>query len=305
MRHVFFTVVVLLLAHQTGRAAQTVTLPDWICKHPDTLFAGGFESGELALPSLPSHGSGGAYPGYVSRTITVPGMGTQPYYVYVPASYTPAHPMPLLLALHGAGGPGTADQYAQTVRLDWGALAYGFGLIVVAPVGTDDQGGGWVAPASASDAPSDYDIIAQVFDDVASAYNIETTRRYGWGYSAGGHVMHSLALNGYNATVNANTIAAYSVSAGVLAGWACRNLTATACEQQVLAPALRKVPVDIHIGNTDPLLSYATSDKSGFAAEGWTLGSTLYFTQFNGGHTYSSANLQQAWLNMCPNAVVP
>jgi len=300
-----FAAALALLACSSGFAAQTVVLPAWVCTRLDGVFAGGFEAGESALPHAPSLGSGGASPGAVSRQVTVPGLGTQPYYLYLPLDYTPRHPWPLLLALHGAGGPGTADSAARTVRGDWGSIASGLGVIVAAPVGTDTQAGGWIAPLTAGDAPTDYDIIAKVVADAEAAYNIETTRLYGWGYSSGGHVMHSLALNGYNASVNAGTLAAYSVSAGVLEGEACRSLSSAQCASQVLLPAARKVPVDIHIGNTDPLLSYAQSDQSGFAASGWSAGGDLFFTQFSGGHVYSLTDLQQGWSNICGFAVVP
>lgn len=300
-----YTAMFALLACPAAYAAQTALLPGWVCTRLDGVFAGGFESGESAVPHAPSLGSGGAYPGAVSRSVTVAGLGTQPYYLYLPSDYTPRHAWPLLLALHGAGGPGTADSAARTVRSDWGSIASGLGVIVAAPVGTDTQSGGWVAPLTLGDTPTDYDIIAKAVADAEAAYNVETSRVYGWGYSAGGHVMHSLALNGYNASVNAGTIAAYTVSAGVLKGEACRGLDATQCTNQVLVPAARKVPVDIHIGNTDPLLSYAQSDQAGFAASGWTAGGTLFYTEFSGGHVYSMTDLQQGWSNICGFAVVP
>jgi len=91
----------------------------------------------------------------------------------------------------------------------------------------------------------------------------------------------------------------------VLAGVACRGLSSAQCASQVLVPAARKVPVDIHIGNTDPLLSYAQSDQSGFAASGWSAGGDLFFTEFSGGHVYSLTDLQQGWSNICGFAVVP
>lgn len=300
-----FAAALTLCACASAFAAQTVQLPAWVCARRDALFAGGFESGEPAVPHAPSFGSGGAAPGAVSRQINVPGLGTQPYYLFLPSDYTPSHAWPLLIALHGAGGPGTADSAARTVRDDWSTISSGLGVIVVAPVGTDTQGGGWVAPLVAGDAPTDYDIIAKALTDAEAAYNVETTRVYGWGYSAGGHVMHSLALNGYNATLNAGTIAAYSVSAGVLAKEACRGLSAAQCASQVLVPAARKVPVDIHIGSTDPLLSYAQSDDSGFAASGWSAGGNLFYTEFSGGHVYSITDLQQGWLHVCGFAVEP
>jgi len=295
----------LSVATADAFAGQTVSLPAWVCARPDAVFRGGFESADGAVPHDPSLGSGGAYPGFKTAQVSVPGLGTQPYYLYIPTNYSPAHSWPLLLALHGAGGPGTADAAAQQVRADWSGIAGGLGVIVVTPVGTDGMGGGWIAPLSATDHPTDYDILAKVVGNVEAAYNIERTRVYGWGYSAGGHVMHSLALNGYNATLNADSIAAYAVSAGVLAGWACRSLDDTQCQQQVLMPALRKVPVDIHVGNTDSLLSYAQADEADLAASGWTLGGTLFYTVFSGGHIYTLTHLQQAWLSMCSSAVTP
>jgi hypothetical protein len=47
-----------------------------------------------------------------------------------------------------------------------------------------------------------------------------------------------------------------------------------------------------------------------FLAADWGLGTTLFYTVFSdgsppGGHTYTTTDLQQAWTNLCPNAVVP
>ena len=55
-------------------AAQSVTLPAWVCAHPDAIFASGFESGEIAVPHSPSNGSGGAV-GSVTRTLHIANLG--------------------------------------------------------------------------------------------------------------------------------------------------------------------------------------------------------------------------------------
>jgi hypothetical protein len=99
-------------------------------------------------------------------------------------------------------------------------------------------------------------------------------------------------------------MAAYSVSAGDLAGQACKGLSDSACNQ-LLAALPRKIPVDIRVGTSDPNYPYAQSDEVRFQAQGWIDGQTLFWTPFAGGHTYVTADLQQAWGNLCPNAVLP
>jgi hypothetical protein len=285
-------------------SAQSVILPAWVCAHPDAIFAAGFESGEIAVPHSPSNGNGGAL-GSGTRSVTVPGLGTQNYYLYIPATYAANHPWPFLLALHGAAGPGTSDSNAQSTRTDWSSIAQSNGFIVAAPAGFDSNGGWIPAPPS----PSDYDLFAAVLADVESAYNIEETRIYGWGFSAGGHVMHDLAVNTYSTAFSASTMAAYGASSGVLEALACAGLSTTQC-QQLLTNLPRKIAVDIHIGNNDTLLlPDAQNDRDMFENAGWQyLGyppHELYYTMFVGGHTYTIPQLSDIWRNLCPNAVIP
>ncbi|HTI96553.1 MAG TPA: hypothetical protein VL425_08620, partial [Rudaea sp.] len=143
-------------------AAQSVTLPAWVCTHPEAIFAGGFEAGEIAVPHLPSNGSGGAV-GSVTRTLHIAslGNGTQPYYLYVPANYTPNHPWPFLLALHGTAP--YPDTYAAMTRDDWSSVAAANGFIVAAPIAHDMffdstcncYGVSWLVPPTSG--PNDYD----------------------------------------------------------------------------------------------------------------------------------------------------
>jgi poly(3-hydroxybutyrate) depolymerase len=303
-------VVLAGLPATAAHAAHSVTLPAWVCAHPDAIFVGGFESGEIAVPHDPSNGSGGTYPGSVSRTLHIAGLGTgtQTVYLYLPPNYTPLHSWPLLLVLHGVAPWSSRDSYAIAVRDDWSAVAAGAGVLVAAPV-ADEQvdvngtpGATWLVPPT--NGPNDYDLFAALLADVASAYNVERTRLYGWGFSAGGHVMHDLGVNTYSAAFNAGTLAAYSVSAGDLAGLACQGLSDAQCSG-LLAALPRKIPVDIHIGTSDPNYPYAQSDHSRFLAQGWIDGQTIYYNTFAGGHTYSVSDLQLAWTHLCPAAVVP
>ena len=277
-------------------AATTNTLPPWVCAHPDAIFADGFQPA-VAVVRLPSNGSGGAL-GSVSRSVVVPGYGTHTIHLRVPPNYSPNRPMPLLLALHGQAGAGAANNAALSVRNTWGSIADANGFIVVAPVATGGSGG-WIAPPP---NPSDYSIMAAAIADVEAAYNIDMSRRIGWGFSAGGHVMHDIMLNDFGAPISIDTFAAYSVSAGVLEGFACSNpANCTA----LVATAARRIPLDIHVGNSDPLLPYATSDRTIFQANGWVLNNDLWFTTFTGGHTYAASQLGEAWAHLCPFQVLP
>lgn len=109
------------------------------------------------------------------------GTGTQQVYVYVPSTYTPARDWPLVLALHGAGGPGTAAAAAAAARDEWATIAESFGFIVAAPAGSGSSGG-WIAPYAPGSGPSDYDLIAAVRDTLLAEYNINRARSYVWGY---------------------------------------------------------------------------------------------------------------------------
>lgn len=301
----------LLIGQTTATsAAQTVVLPDWVCMHPDSIYAGGFEDGEVILPNDPSNGSGGTT-GSITRQVHVTGLGTGPqtYYLYVPTNYSPSRAWPILLALHGTAP--YPDTYAATTRDDWVAAASTGGFIVAAPVahsvfydpGCQCNGVSWLLPPSST--ATDYDEFAAIRADLEAAYNIERTRIYGWGFSAGGHVMHDLGINTYSAAFNASTMAAYSVSSGDLAGLACQGLSNTQCNQ-ALDALPRKIPVDIHIGgNTDPNFGPAQADHTRFVAQGWTDSDSIFYTSINIGHTYAIPQLTDIWHNLCPNAVIP
>jgi len=298
--------VAAITASPLASAAQRLTLPAWVCAHPDAIFVSGLEAGESVVPHSPSNGSGGAYPGNVTRTVNVPGFGNQAYYLYVPTSYTPTRPWPAILVLHGAGGPGTSDIRAQAARTSWSALAQSAGFIVAAPAGSGSMGG-WIAPNINGQGPSDYDAIATVVADVKAHYNIETTREYAWGFSAGGETLHDIVLTGWSG-MNADTYAGFAVTGAVLAGCLPYN-TVNSC---VPANAARIIPLDIHAGVNDPNipLSYPRSDKAVFLAAGWQQGDTLFYTEFTdgsppGSHTYTATHLGDVWHNLCPNAVIP
>jgi len=311
--YVWFALALCGVTPGLAVSAQSVTLPAWVCAHSDAIYVSGFEIGEIAVPHSPSNGSGGAK-GSVTRTLHIAnlGSGTQPYSLYVPTNYSPNHPWPFLLALHGTAP--YPDTYDAMTRDDWSSVAAANGFIVAAPIANEQvtvsgqPGVTWLVPPTSG--PNDYDEFAAVLADVEGAYNIERTRIYSWGFSAGASVAHDLAVNTYSAAFNASTMAAYGASSGTLANLACAGMNNAQCTQ-VLLDLPRKITVDIHIGNSDyaPLLADVQNDRDMFENAGWQyLGNPpheLYYTMFVGGHTYTIPQLGDIWRNLCPNAVIP
>ncbi len=274
-------------------AASTVPLPASFCD-ADVVFSAGFEA-TPPVPTHPSNGSGGLYPGNESRIVNVPGLGSHIVYLYVPTTYSPTQAMPLLLAMHGTtGNSASAPAAAQQVRDDWSSIAESGGFIVIAPAASGANGS-W--------EPSiDVPVIFAVIEDTAARYDIERARIDMWGYSAGGHLAHALALE------NTDFFAAYGVSAGALTQYACSDsgVPPPSCAA-LLSATQPKIPVDIHIGFNDPLYLFygANGDNARFQAGGWIPDQTLFWRPFLGGHTYTVAQLGEIWANVCPFALGP
>lgn len=218
--------------------------------------------------------------GSQQRSLLVPGVGTQNYYLYVPFSYRSNEPSPVVIALHGAGGAGTAPGAAEFVRNSWRSVAEQGRAIIVAQI-ANGASGGWI-PSVAEP------VMDAILNEVSSEYNVDSSRQYLWGFSAGGHVVHEFALR------RSLEFAAYGVSAGALDGYAGPNAPA-------MAP--RKIPVELHVGSADSLLSFVQTDKQRFINAGWQDGVNLQMTVFSGGHTFNTTHLQQIWDYVCPVSI--
>ena len=278
-------------------AATTVRLPATACPGGDAIFADGYET-PLAIPFDPSNGSGGTWPGDVTRSVNVPGVGTRSYYLHVPNGYAPGHPIPLLVALHGAGGAGTAPTAAQTVRTTWTGIADSAGFIVLAPIASGGSGGWIVGDVLGVD--DDVEAMFAAIADTEAAYDVERSRVHLWGYSAGGHVAHAVALE------NTSVFSAYSVNAGVLRALACSTSDpgSPPCPTY-LGGVSRKIPLDIHIGTSDSLYAETQADHTRFVNAGWIDNRTLYFVPFSGGHIYNATHAGEIWNHLCPFALGP
>ncbi|MGB8716855.1 MAG: hypothetical protein WCD66_10925 [Rhodanobacteraceae bacterium] len=285
-------------------AAQTIRLPDYLCGGSQGIFADGYETGGV-FSSDPSMGSGGAYPGNHSRSFPFAVLGTQTYYLHVPPQYQSGQAMPVMLVLEGyTGSHANSVQDAQGMRDDWIGPADTYGFIVAVPV-NNKWNGSWL-PADGSGQTNDYDAIGAALDDLGQAYNIERNRVSVWGFSAGGHIAWDMLLNNgafvRPTPLNAGTLASMSTS-GANSQFACNDTVATCGARFAALP--RKVPVDIHIGNSDPNYAWTGDDYQRLLTNGWVYGKNLSYTLFVGGHTYMASHLVQVAGFACRYALQP
>jgi polyhydroxybutyrate depolymerase len=102
------------------------------------------------------------------------------YILYVPKSYDPAKPAPLVISMHG-GGMWPAVQ-RDTSR--WNTAAENHGVIVVYPMGRGSFPA-WQMRIREPGLPRDVRFIADLIDTIAAAYTIDPTRIYADGLSNG------------------------------------------------------------------------------------------------------------------------
>jgi polyhydroxybutyrate depolymerase len=105
------------------------------------------------------------------------------YLLYVPMSYDPTRPTPLVISMHGGGGWPVQQRNIS----GWNRLADRHGFIVVYPSGLDVGGmRGWRAIHPGAGLTKDVRFISDLIDDLEKAYNIDPTRIYANGLSNGG-----------------------------------------------------------------------------------------------------------------------
>jgi len=226
--------LVLLLSASYANALTQVRAPAWRCDS-DRKLTSGFEDLESAPPERPSFGSGGVFQAS-SYSVASPA-GFVAYHTSVPPDYA-GEALPLIIALHGAGGPGTQTLAASTIRNTFEQIySVNTRFLIAAPESSGSQGG-WI-PAL------DEIKIRAVISDVKAKYNVDQNRVYGWGYSAGGQIMHGLALS------DPNFVAAYT-------GHATRLLPATS-SYGTPETFTSRVPVLLTHSTNDDTVPYSTA----------------------------------------------
>lgn len=102
------------------------------------------------------------------------------YILYVPKSYDPAKPTPLVISLHG----GSVWPAVQRDTSRWNMAADKHGVIVAYPMGRGVFPA-WQMRIREPGQPRDVRFIADLIDRVAAAYNIDQRRIYADGLSNG------------------------------------------------------------------------------------------------------------------------
>jgi polyhydroxybutyrate depolymerase len=113
------------------------------------------------------------------------------YLLYVPTTYDPSTPTPLVISLHGF-----AEWPAHQRDISgWNDLADELGIIVVYPSGTDFPLR-WITanpPGMPNEPFRDVIFISDLIDKLAGEYNIDQARIYANGLSNGGGMSYLLA----------------------------------------------------------------------------------------------------------------
>lgn len=111
------------------------------------------------------------------------------YVLYVPRSYDPTAPTPLVISLHGAGLWGAGQRSASR----WDRVADRGRFIVAYPSALAGNGPRAWAAAPESREPGDIRFISDLIDTLRARYNIDTTRIYANGLSNGGGMSFALS----------------------------------------------------------------------------------------------------------------
>jgi polyhydroxybutyrate depolymerase len=128
-----------------------------------------------------------ALPAQTNGTIQYDGL-TRDYIVYLPPSFSPSVPVPLVFVLHGF------TQSAASIMnvTGFNALSDANGFVVAYPNGV---GNAWNTNSGfpGGSTADDIGFIGALIDTLHLLYNIDTTRVYSCGFSAGGYMSHRLA----------------------------------------------------------------------------------------------------------------
>lgn len=126
----------------------------------------------------------------INETILHDGL-TREYILYIPASYNPATPSPLVLSFHGY----TSNAQSNFNYTQFNSIADTAGFILIHPQGTLLAGkthwnvGGWTLSSTVDDVG----FVSALLDSISNTYNIDQDRIYSTGMSNGGYMSFLLS----------------------------------------------------------------------------------------------------------------
>lgn len=183
------------------------------------------------------------------------------YIVYVPSTYDPASPVPLVMTMHGLGGSAAQQQDYS----GWDTVAEREGFISVHPQGTGFPRR-WHAyrrdvPLMPQGTVDDVQFFHDLVDTLRATYCIDPARVYMNGLSNGGGMSYRLACD----SAFSEQIAAVGIVAGAVG-------TGEDIVCRLSSPSLRPVPVIAFHGTDDPIVPYEGTPELAAAptwVEGW------------------------------------
>ena len=171
----------------------------------------------------------------VAGTIVSSG-DTREYLLYVPPSYDPSKPAPLVISLH----PAMSWPAAQMEFSRWNTVADEHGILVVYPSGTGRGPKVWFMRGRATPSRMpDVVFISDLIDRIAASYAVDRTRIYVDGFSNGGGMAFVLSC----------TLSDRIAAVGMVA--AARSLDFSWCTDR------RPMPSIAFHGTADAFASYA------------------------------------------------
>lgn len=114
---------------------------------------------------------------------------TRVYILYVPASYSPESPAPLVFNFHGY----TSNANSQMGYGDFRPIADTAGFLIVHPMGLLDGNGTTHFNADWGTGVNDIGYAEALIDKIAEDYSIDRDRVYSTGMSNGGYMSYTLA----------------------------------------------------------------------------------------------------------------
>jgi polyhydroxybutyrate depolymerase len=198
--------------------------PDAGVTDAGTFDAGTVDAGQGAV----SKGCGKPATGtstYVQRTLVIRGV-TREYYLWIPKTYAPMTPYPVVFRWHGSGGDG----------LSGGLPIENFSLEKAIIVSATGAGGQWDLSATGPDVELFDTLVKSLGDELC----VDSNRLFSYGFSAGGFMTNLLAC------VRGNVLRGAAPVAGAPVGSNCTG----------------KVAAWLYHGTQDPVVAFSSGEAA-------------------------------------------
>jgi len=147
------------------------------------LLAAVVDAGEVAIAPQPSNGQGGKAGSFASETLKINGKD-RVYRLYVPESYDPKKPLPLVFGFHGF----LDSKEGMALYTQFENVAKAKDFIMVFPDGLDKS---WkIVPLLSKD---DFAFFDALYDHLGKQFNVDLNRVYLMGMSNGAFFSNFLA----------------------------------------------------------------------------------------------------------------